>query len=162
MRDKPIELLLIRDKEFITLFVDYHTGLRYPHLERVESNPDRCQSWGAWLPNSARCSASIICVGTGLLVYSAFWNCGPFMNNEANGSGREMSRMFCPSCAGVHVGQFCVVVVMKAGEPSGFRISTVTGITGPLITVVPPWSGGLPTMLYSQMLWSMPAVLLVE
>jgi hypothetical protein len=84
------------------------------------------------------------------------------MNNEANGSGREMSRMFCPSCAGVHVGQFCVVVVMKAGEPSGFRISTVTGITGPLITVVPPWSGGLPTMLYSQMLWSMPAVLLVE
>jgi len=37
----PIKLLLKRDKEFITLTVDYHAGLRYPHLERVESIPDR-------------------------------------------------------------------------------------------------------------------------
>ena len=37
----PIKLLLKRDKEFITLSVDYHGGLRYPHLERVESTPDR-------------------------------------------------------------------------------------------------------------------------
>jgi predicted metalloprotease with PDZ domain len=36
----PIKLLLKRDKEFITLIVDYHSGLRYPHLERVESTPD--------------------------------------------------------------------------------------------------------------------------
>ena len=38
---EPIKLLLKRDKEFITLTVDYHGGLRYPHLERVESTPDR-------------------------------------------------------------------------------------------------------------------------
>jgi len=37
----PIKLLLKRDKEFITLTADYHQGLRYPHLERVESMPDR-------------------------------------------------------------------------------------------------------------------------
>jgi predicted metalloprotease with PDZ domain len=36
----PIKLLLKRDEEFITLSVDYHGGLRYPHLERVESTPD--------------------------------------------------------------------------------------------------------------------------
>ena len=37
----PIKLLLKRDKEFITLTIDYHSGLRYPHLERVESTPGR-------------------------------------------------------------------------------------------------------------------------
>jgi predicted metalloprotease with PDZ domain len=37
----PIKLLLKRGKEFITLNLDYHDGLRYPHLERVESTPDR-------------------------------------------------------------------------------------------------------------------------
>jgi predicted metalloprotease with PDZ domain len=37
----PIKLLVKRDKEFLTLNVDYHSGLRYPHLERVESMPDR-------------------------------------------------------------------------------------------------------------------------
>jgi len=37
----PIKLLLKRDDEFLTLNVDYHGGLRYPHLERVESVPDR-------------------------------------------------------------------------------------------------------------------------
>ena len=36
----PIKLLLKRDKEFLTLTVDYHGGLRYPHLERVVSTPD--------------------------------------------------------------------------------------------------------------------------
>jgi len=35
----PIKLLLKRDEEFLTLSVDYHGGLRYPHLERVESTP---------------------------------------------------------------------------------------------------------------------------
>jgi predicted metalloprotease with PDZ domain len=37
----PIKLLLRREDEFFTLLVDYHGGLRYPHLERVESMPDR-------------------------------------------------------------------------------------------------------------------------
>jgi predicted metalloprotease with PDZ domain len=36
----PIKLLLKRGKEFITVMLDYHGGLRYPHLERVESTPD--------------------------------------------------------------------------------------------------------------------------
>jgi predicted metalloprotease with PDZ domain len=38
---EPVKLLLKREKEFITLAVKYHGGLRYPHLERVESTPDR-------------------------------------------------------------------------------------------------------------------------
>jgi predicted metalloprotease with PDZ domain len=37
----PIKLLVKRDGEFLTFNVDYHGGLRYPHLERVESAPDR-------------------------------------------------------------------------------------------------------------------------
>ena len=36
----PIKLLVKRDREFLTLNVDYHDGLRYPHLEKVESMPD--------------------------------------------------------------------------------------------------------------------------
>ncbi len=36
----PIKLVLKRDKKFITVDVDYHAGLRYPHLERVESAPN--------------------------------------------------------------------------------------------------------------------------
>ncbi|HXW89418.1 MAG TPA: peptidase M61 [Terriglobales bacterium] len=40
----PIKLLLKRDKEFIALTVDYHAGLRYPHLDRVESTPDLLDS----------------------------------------------------------------------------------------------------------------------
>ncbi len=36
----PIKLLLRRSKEFVTVLLDYHGGLRYPHLERVESTPD--------------------------------------------------------------------------------------------------------------------------
>jgi predicted metalloprotease with PDZ domain len=39
--NSPIKLLLKRDKEFITLNLDYHGGLRFPHLERVGSTPDR-------------------------------------------------------------------------------------------------------------------------
>jgi predicted metalloprotease with PDZ domain len=37
----PIKLLLKRDKDFTTVTIDYHGGLRFPHLERVESTPDR-------------------------------------------------------------------------------------------------------------------------
>jgi len=37
----PIKLLLKRGDEFVTVSLDYHGGLRYPHLERVESTPDR-------------------------------------------------------------------------------------------------------------------------
>ena len=37
----PIKLLLKREDEFITVTLDYHGGLRYPHLERVEATPDR-------------------------------------------------------------------------------------------------------------------------
>jgi predicted metalloprotease with PDZ domain len=36
----PIKLLLKRDDQFLTVMVNYHGGLRYPHLERVESTPD--------------------------------------------------------------------------------------------------------------------------
>jgi predicted metalloprotease with PDZ domain len=38
---EPIKLLLKREKEFITITLDYHSGLRYPHLEREQSTPDR-------------------------------------------------------------------------------------------------------------------------
>ncbi|MBV8630679.1 MAG: M61 family metallopeptidase [Silvibacterium sp.] len=37
----PVKLLLKRDNEFITVSLDYHGGMRYPHLERVDSTPDR-------------------------------------------------------------------------------------------------------------------------
>ncbi len=37
----PIKLLLKRGDEFVTVTLDYHGGLRYPHLERVEGTPDR-------------------------------------------------------------------------------------------------------------------------
>jgi len=35
-----IKLLVKSDKELITVPVDYHGGMRYSHLERVESTPD--------------------------------------------------------------------------------------------------------------------------
>ncbi|HVI09681.1 MAG TPA: peptidase M61 [Candidatus Binatia bacterium] len=38
---QPIKLLLKREKDFITVSIDYHSGLRFPHLERVESTPNR-------------------------------------------------------------------------------------------------------------------------
>jgi predicted metalloprotease with PDZ domain len=37
----PITLLLKRDDQFLTISLDYHGGLRIPHLERVEGTPDR-------------------------------------------------------------------------------------------------------------------------
>lgn len=37
----PIKLLLKRDDQFLTVSLNYHGGLRYPHLERIESAPDR-------------------------------------------------------------------------------------------------------------------------
>jgi predicted metalloprotease with PDZ domain len=37
----PIKLLLKRDDQFLTISMDYHGGLRYPHLERVDSQPNR-------------------------------------------------------------------------------------------------------------------------
>jgi predicted metalloprotease with PDZ domain len=37
----PIKLLLKRGDDFLTVSLDYHGGLRYPHLERVESTPGR-------------------------------------------------------------------------------------------------------------------------
>jgi predicted metalloprotease with PDZ domain len=39
--NEPIKLLVKRDGEFTTLMVNYHSGLRFPHLERVESTPNR-------------------------------------------------------------------------------------------------------------------------
>lgn len=38
---EPIRFLAKRDAQFITISLDYHAGLRYPHLERVEATPDR-------------------------------------------------------------------------------------------------------------------------
>jgi predicted metalloprotease with PDZ domain len=37
---QPIKLLLKRGDDFLTISLDYHGGMRYPHLERVESTPD--------------------------------------------------------------------------------------------------------------------------
>ncbi|MGH9477298.1 MAG: M61 family metallopeptidase [Terriglobales bacterium] len=37
----PITLLVKKGDEFVTVAVDYHGGLRIPHLERVEGTPDR-------------------------------------------------------------------------------------------------------------------------
>ncbi|HKI00178.1 MAG TPA: hypothetical protein VJ999_13840 [Candidatus Sulfotelmatobacter sp.] len=38
---EPIKLLLKRGDEFVTISLDYHGGMRFPHLERVETAPDR-------------------------------------------------------------------------------------------------------------------------
>ena len=38
---EPIKLLLKREDQFVTVSLDYHGGMRYPHLERVEATPDR-------------------------------------------------------------------------------------------------------------------------
>jgi predicted metalloprotease with PDZ domain len=37
----PLELLFKRGDTFKTIAIDYHGGLRYPHLERVAGTPDR-------------------------------------------------------------------------------------------------------------------------
>src|SRR5271156_968992 len=38
---EPIKLLLKRGDEFVAVSLDYHGGMRYAHLERVETTPDR-------------------------------------------------------------------------------------------------------------------------
>jgi predicted metalloprotease with PDZ domain len=38
---EPIKLLLKRGDQFVTVSLDYHGGMRYAHLERVETTPDR-------------------------------------------------------------------------------------------------------------------------
>ena len=38
---EPIKLLLKRGDEFLTVSLDYHGGMRYPHLEKVGTAPDR-------------------------------------------------------------------------------------------------------------------------
>lgn len=38
---EPIELLVRKDDRFKTVRIDYHDGLRYPHLERIPGTPDR-------------------------------------------------------------------------------------------------------------------------
>ena len=38
---EPIRLLLKRADEFLTVSLDYHGGMRYPHLERVDTTPNR-------------------------------------------------------------------------------------------------------------------------
>ncbi|RZI98461.1 MAG: M61 family peptidase [Brevundimonas sp.] len=37
----PIEMMLKKGDRFRTVRFDYHDGLRYPHLERIEGTPDR-------------------------------------------------------------------------------------------------------------------------
>lgn len=40
-KNQPIELLVKNFDEYKTLRIDYHDGLKYPHLERIEGKPDR-------------------------------------------------------------------------------------------------------------------------
>lgn len=40
-RPEPIELIVRADDEFRVMKLDYHDGLRYPHLERMAALPDR-------------------------------------------------------------------------------------------------------------------------
>ncbi len=39
--NRPMKLLLKRGDEYVTALVDYHGGMRYPHLERIEGTPAR-------------------------------------------------------------------------------------------------------------------------
>jgi len=41
---KPIDLLVKRGNDYRTVSLDYHGGLKYPRLERIEGTPDRLQS----------------------------------------------------------------------------------------------------------------------
>lgn len=38
---EPIEMIVRVDDEFRVVKIDYHAGLRYPHLERIAGRPDR-------------------------------------------------------------------------------------------------------------------------
>jgi predicted metalloprotease with PDZ domain len=40
-KSQPVELLVKNFDEYKTLRIDYHDGLKYPHLERVAGKPDR-------------------------------------------------------------------------------------------------------------------------
>ncbi len=40
-KSQPIELLVKNFDEYKTLRIDYHDGLKYPHLERIAGKPDR-------------------------------------------------------------------------------------------------------------------------
>jgi predicted metalloprotease with PDZ domain len=37
----PIQLMVKEFDRYRTVSIDYHGGLRYPHLERLEGKPDR-------------------------------------------------------------------------------------------------------------------------
>ena len=37
----PSKAVLKREDQFVTVTLDYHGGLRHPHLERVAATPDR-------------------------------------------------------------------------------------------------------------------------
>jgi hypothetical protein len=38
---KPLQLLFQRSDQVVTIAIDYHGGLRYPSLQRVEGTPAR-------------------------------------------------------------------------------------------------------------------------
>jgi predicted metalloprotease with PDZ domain len=40
-KNQPVELLVKNFDEYKTLRIDYHDGLKYPHLERIQGKPDR-------------------------------------------------------------------------------------------------------------------------
>ncbi len=46
----PIALIVSNGERFRTVEIDYHDGLRYPHLERVEGAPARLDDILAPLP----------------------------------------------------------------------------------------------------------------
>jgi len=46
----PIRLTLKRDDKVITVSIDYHDGLRYPYLQRVDGTPDRLDDILAPMP----------------------------------------------------------------------------------------------------------------
>jgi predicted metalloprotease with PDZ domain len=39
--NEPIKLLLKNGDQFVTVSLDYHGGMRYPHLQKIEGTPDR-------------------------------------------------------------------------------------------------------------------------
>lgn len=41
---QPIELLLKKDDRYRTVRIDYHDGLKYPHLARIDGTPDRLEA----------------------------------------------------------------------------------------------------------------------
>jgi len=40
-KNQPVELLVKNFDEYSTLRIDYHDGLKYPYLERIEGKADR-------------------------------------------------------------------------------------------------------------------------